>query len=343
MIVFHDRAHERHDPKEPHLFNGSLLPPAETAARADRILMGLAAAGLNDVRPPDPIEEPLLRAVHTEAYLDFLRTAHERWLAETGAPSDGEAAPYVRPREDTRWREPSSVLAQIGRFSFDVDPILAGTWEAARASAACAVAAARQVVSGDRAAYALCRPPGHHAGPGQFGGYCYLNNVAISAAWLAAAGHRVAVLDLDAHHGNGTQSIFWARGDVFTASIHGEPDHNYPFFTGYADERGDGDGEGANVNLPLASGAAWSTYSDALREVIRLVRERGSDVLVVALGVDTDTVDGVFGLFGWDFTGIGEMVGLADLPTVFVQEGGYGRGVLEHDVAAVLLGFLGSL
>jgi acetoin utilization deacetylase AcuC-like enzyme len=340
MIVFHHPEQDRHDPAEPHRFEGKLLPPAETASRARRILAGLRSAGLDDVRAPGPIDEASLEAVHTTGYLRFLRTAHDRWRQVTGGSVDGEAVPYVRPRRGDPDHVPSSVLAELGWHSFDVDPILAGTWEAARASAASALAAARIVSAGERVAYALCRPPGHHATADQFGGYCYLNNVAIAAAWCAADGHRVAVLDLDAHHGNGTQSIFWTRGDVFTVSIHGDPDRHYPFFTGAREETGAAGGEGANLNVPLPSGADRRHYEPALNEAVRSIYARGADLLIVALGVDTDTVDGVLSLRGSDYSRIGERLAGARLPTVFVQEGGYGAGTLERNVPAVLLGFL---
>jgi acetoin utilization deacetylase AcuC-like enzyme len=342
LIVFHHPEQDRHDPREPHRFEGKLHPPAETASRAWRILAGLRSAGLSDVRAPEPIDDGVLEAVHTTRYLRFLRTAHERWRKATGGQKEAEAVPYVRPRRGDPQRPPSGVLAELGWHSFDVDPILAGTWDAARASAACALAAARVVSVGERAAYALCRPPGHHATADQFGGYCYLNNGAVAAAWFAASGRRVAVLDLDAHHGNGTQSIFWTRGDVFTVSIHGDPERHYPFFTGARDETGAAEGEGANMNLPLSSGAELGRYEDAMDEALGAIRHRGADVLIVALGVDTDAVDGVLALRGPDFWRIGAKLAAVGLPTVFVQEGGYGPGTLERDLPAVLMGFLDS-
>ncbi len=340
MIIFHDRDQRLHDPSEPHRFEGELLPPAETAARAERILTGLHAAGLRDVRPPPPIEDAVLESVHAVPYLNFLRTAHRRWREATGGSREGEAVPYVRPRRGDPHTEPRSVLAELGWYSFDVDPILSGTWQAARASAACAVAAARVVADGNRAAFALCRPPGHHATREQYGGYCYLNNGAVAAEWLARSGRRVAVLDLDAHHGNGTQSIFWRRGDVFTVSIHGDPARHYPFFTGYPSERGVGYGEGANLNLPLPSRSSLERYGHALTTALAEIDHRGTDVLVVALGVDTDAADGILALRGTDFHHIGRAIARSRLPTVFVQEGGYAPGVLESDVPAVLTTFL---
>jgi acetoin utilization deacetylase AcuC-like enzyme len=152
----------------------------------------------------------------------------------------------------------------------------------------------------------------------------------------------VAVLDVDTHHGNGTQQIFWRRGDVLTISIHGDPEHHYPFFAGHAGERGARDGEGANVNLPLATGAGWPEYRQALDHAIVCIERYGADLLVVALGVDTDVAHEVLALDGDDFGRLGAAIGGLRLPTVFVQEGGYAPGVLEADVPALLHGFAGA-
>ena len=337
MIVHHHPDHRLHDPVEPHRFGGVLLPPAETASRATRILAALEAAGGFEVRQPDPVEETDLLLVHDKPYLDFLRTAHHRWRQATGAPPEGEAVAYIRPLPGTPWRTPTHIDAQLGVYSNDVDPILEGTWQAALSAAACAVAAAGTVCGGEKVAYALSRPPGHHAGPAAFGGYCYLNNTALAAAWLAARGAKVAVVDVDTHHGNGTQAVFWNRGDVLTVSIHGDPELHFPFYTGFADERGEGEGSGANLNLPLPSRSAWGRYAPALEQAVDAVHAFGADAVVVALGVDTHATDGVLNLRDEDYVPLGH--GLrTGLPTVVVQEGGYGEGVLESAVAAVLAG-----
>lgn len=335
MIVYYDPAQARHNPSEPHVFAGQSLPPAENATRAQRILDALSDA---DLRQPEPLDTGLLSLVHEPEYLAFLETAHERWRSATGGSVSGEATAFIRPIPQTPWREPTHVFAQMGVFSNDVDPILDGTWMAACASAASALGAAQSVHDGAEAAYALCRPPGHHAAPSTYGGYCYLNNVALAAAWLADRGARLAILDVDAHHGNGTQAVFWRRGDVLTTSIHGDPADQFPFYTGFADERGEADGEGANLNLPLPAGSGWSTYRDALDTALEAVRAHGAEVVVVALGVDTHRADGVFTLEGQDFSALGERLATG-LSTVVVQEGGYGPGVLETAVPAVLSAF----
>ena len=338
MIVYFDPDTRLHDPSEPHRFGGVLLPPAETAARADRILAALSAVGGFDVRRPESIDPADLLLVHDRDYLEFLRKAHSRWREATGAPGSGEAVAYIRPIPGTPWRRPTHVDAQLGVYSNDVDPILEGTWQAALSSAACAIAAARVVRGGEQAAYALSRPPGHHAAQSTFGGYCYLNNPALAAAWLADRRVKVAVVDVDTHHGNGTQAVFWNRGDVLTVSIHGDPEVHFPFFTGFPDEKGAGEGEGANLNLPLASGSTWARYERALDTALAAVAAFGAEAVVVALGVDTHASDGVLSLRDEDYPLLGQAL-RTGLPTVVVQEGGYGDGVLEHAVPAVLAGF----
>lgn len=339
MIVYSHPDHRLHDPAEPHRFGGVLLPPAETAFRADRILGALSGRGGFEVRRPDELDEGDLLLVHEDHYLEFLRSAHARWRAASGGPADGEAAAYIRPLPGAPRRRPSHVDAQLGFYSNDVDPILEGTWRAARSAAACALAAAKEVLGGgEEAVYALCRPPGHHAGPAVFGGYCYLNNTALAAAWLSSQGAKTAVVDVDTHHGNGTQAVFWERGDVLTVSLHGDPDVHFPFFAGYPDERGEGAGSGANLNLPLPTGTAWGGYAPALEQALAAVDRFGADVLVAALGVDTHAADRVLALEDADFLSLGRML-RTGLPTVLIQEGGYGRGVLETAVPAVLSAF----
>lgn len=340
MIVFSDPSHRLHDPVEPHRFGGKMLPPAEVAERAERILRGLEAAGGFESRRPPPVDRELLRSVHSDRYLAFLEHAHGRWREITDSPEDAEAVAFIRPLPGTPWKEPVSVLAEMGRFSNDVDPILAGTWVAAQSAAACAAAAAHVVLEGEHAAYALSRPPGHHAAPEVYGGYCFLNNTAVAASRLALAGRRVAIIDVDTHHGNGTQTVFWERSDVLAVSIHGDPDEHFPFFLGYADEIGSGDGEGVNRNFPLPTGTTWPAYSEALSAAIAAARGHGADALVVALGVDTHVDHGVIALQGEDYVRLGAALAGLGLPTVFVQEGGYEPGVLERDVPAVLNGFL---
>jgi acetoin utilization deacetylase AcuC-like enzyme len=231
----------------------------------------------------------------------------------------------------------------MGFYAVDPStPIVEGTWDAALAAARCALGAAAAVADGARSAYALCRPPGHHAGPSTYGGYCYLNNAALAAQLLRDRGlRRVAVLDLDAHHGNGTQEIFWERADVLFVSIHGTPETEYPYFLGWADERGAGAGEGFTVNHPLAHDATWTEYAPALDAALEAVAAFAPDALVVSLGVDTFEGDPIspIALRGEHFPLVGRRLASLRAPTVLVQEGGYALAELGELVAGVLGGF----
>jgi len=340
MLVFASEAHRLHNPTEPHLFAGVAQPPRENAARADAILSALRAAGGHQIREPKPVDPLLIARVHDTAYLEFLETAHVRWCALVGNDGSGEALPFVRPMLDAGFTVPDHILAQLGRYSNDADPILAGTWEAVNSGAACAVSAALAVVDGGaRAAYAMARPPGHHAGPDTFGGYCYLNNVAIAAESVVRRGGRVATLDVDTHAGNGTQTIFWERDDVMTVSLHVDPAVEYPYYQGYAHERGAAQGEGFNHNFPMPLGTEWARYEPVLDTACQRVADFGPDVLIVALGTDTATEDGVMSLAGDDYLRLGAHLARIGLPTVLIQEGGYDLTVLGRNLAAVLHGF----
>jgi len=340
VLVFSTEDHRAHNPTEPHLFAGQLLAPMETAARADAILGALEEADLVELREPTPVGPELLGRVHRPEYLNFLATAHQRWCELTGNDGTGEALPFVRPVLGLDFAVPEHVLAELGRYSNDADPILAGTWRAAIGAAACAVSAARSVLAGGhRVAYALARPPGHHAGPQNFGGYCYLNNTALAAELVTQSGGRAATLDVDTHAGNGTQAVFWSRSDVLSVSLHVDPSIEYPYFQGYAHEDGAGDGEGFNRNLPMDRGTDWAGYEGVLDTACRGVDDFGPDVVVVALGVDTAIEDGVLALAGDDYRRLGERLARIGRPTVLVQEGGYDLGVLGSNVAAVIEGF----
>jgi len=241
---------------------------------------------------------------------------------------------------------PDNFAARMGLFSFDAGtPLTAGSWAAARAGAACALTAARAVSSGHSPnAFALSRPPGHHAGADFFGGYCFLNNAAIAAQALRDGGAtRVAVLDIDYHHGNGTQSIFYDRDDVLTVSVHGDPRTEYPFFIGHADERGAGAGTGFNLNLPLPRGTDFTRWREALRVGLDAIRAFGADALVVSLGVDTFAGDPISGftLRSADYLHVGHDIVGAALPTVFVFEGGYAVAEVGINTVNVLEGFGG--
>ncbi len=288
--------------------------------------------------PDDHGEEPI-RAIHPERYLTFLRGIFPRWQRIGGASA--EVIPNIHPdRRDVGY--PASAVGQAGYHMTDTScPIGAATWDAAYASAQTALHAAGLVRGGARAAYALCRPPGHHAFAESAGGFCYLNNSAIAAEYLTAQGARVAILDVDLHHGNGTQGIFYARGDVLTVSIHADPVRYYPFFWGYSDETGDGAGKGANLNLPLPRGTGDDGFLEALDAALDRVAAFAPTALVLALGLDAFEGDPFAGLAVTTsgFARIGAAIAGLGLPTVIVQEGGYLCPELGDNLEAVLRQF----
>ncbi|MBW3568098.1 MAG: histone deacetylase family protein, partial [Proteobacteria bacterium] len=266
MQIIHSPKHVAHEGGM-ELHRGALVPCFEMPARADYILRAVKAAGFSLSEPQSFSLETLFR-VHDGAFVEFLRTAHDAWRAEG---REGFMLPGVFPaRGMRRDRIPESLHGRMGYYTFDAStPIVKGTWEAALAAAECALTAAAQLVEGRRSSYALCRPPGHHAGRAMYGGYCFLNNAALAAQYLRDNGFgKVAVLDVDYHHGNGTQEFFEERKFVFTSSIHGDPNVEYPYYWGYAEETGVGQGEGTNLNLPLPLGSGGEAYLGAVDQFL---------------------------------------------------------------------------
>jgi len=339
MKIFHSPLHALHDGGM-ELHRGALVPSYEKPSRVDHILASIARAGWA-VEAPLAYDDAVFASVHDADYVAFLRGAYEEWRGEG---RDGFMLPGAFPaRGMRRDRVPAGLHARLGYYAFDAgSPIVEGTWQAARAAAHCALTAADLVVAGERSAYALCRPPGHHAGRGMFGGYCFLNNAALAAQRLRDAGlERVAVLDVDYHHGNGTQDIFWERGDVLFVSIHGDPNTEYPFYLGHADERGAGAGEGCNHNFPLPRGTDWAAYSATLETALERVVDFAPQALVVSLGVDIFEGDPIsqFRLVAADFPRLGARIAALGLPTVLVQEGGYAVAEIGENVVSVLAAF----
>ena len=339
MRVVHSALHARHEGGM-ELHRGALVPCFESPARADLIHRAVLLAGF-EVTEPRAFPVDALQSVHDAGFLEFLRTAHAAWRADG---RDGFMLPSAFPaRGMRRDRIPSGINGKMGYYGFDPGtPIVEGTWDSALASARCALTAAALVAEGAQSAYALCRPPGHHAGHATYGGYCFLNNAALAAQQLRDLGFgRVAVLDVDAHHGNGTQEIFWERADVLYVSIHGDPETEYPYFLGYADEHGSGPGEGFTHNFPMPRDATWAQYGGTLDTALDVVARFGADALVVSLGVDTFAGDPIspFALAGAHFSIIGQRIARLRLPTVLVQEGGYAMADLGTNVVAVLAGF----
>jgi acetoin utilization deacetylase AcuC-like enzyme len=338
MLVVASETHRLHHPRQPFHDAGLLMDPPEVPARIDCILAALTDAGFAPpVAPGSFGRDPILR-VHSAEYLDFLEHAHERWRAATGLGADSEAVAYARAIRGQPFVEPPHVIGELGWYSHDSDPILAGTWEAAHGAVDVTMTAFEAVAAGaQRCAYAAARPPGHHAAADSFAGYCYLNNAAIAAHAWTARGARVAILDVDYHHGNGTQQIFYDRDDVLFVSLHADPAFEYPFLLGFAAERGWGAGEDCTRNFPLPIGTAWDTYGPALDAACAAIRKYAPDGLLVSLGVDTALEDpDTFALVADDYTRIGEAIKGLDVPTLVVQEGGYSLEVIGRNVARVL-------
>ena len=337
MKTFHDPRQRAHDPKH-FLSSGAPQPNPEQPARVDALLGAVRMLGYPVEAPGDHGLGPVA-AVHTAEYLVFLRSIHERWKRIEGASE--EVIPNIHP--DSRHASyPKSAVGQAGWHQADTAcPISADTWSSAYWSAQSAISAANAVLGGERSAYALCRPPGHHAFGDLAGGFCFLNNTAIAAELCTRAGLRVAVLDVDLHHGNGTQGIFYRRGDVLTVSIHADPERYYPFFWGYPQERGEGAGLGANLNLPIPRGTRDAGFLEALEPGLGRIRAFSPDILVVALGLDAYEGDPFAGLAVSTpgFARIAEQIGGLKRPTVIVQEGGYLCPGLGDNLARFLVGF----
>ncbi|RHW18748.1 histone deacetylase family protein [Sphingomonas gilva] len=316
------------------MHNGGWVAHAEVPGRAANI-----GAALGATEAPADHGLASITAIHDPAYVDFLRSAHRRWLE---AGREGDAVGYIWPVARRRDVQLDRIDAMLGRYSMDAGtPITADTWDAAYWAAQSALTALDAVLAGDRVAFALCRPPGHHAGADYLGGYCYLNNAAIAAQAARDAGAtRVAILDVDYHHGNGTQDIFWNRGDVLFASIHGDPRIDYPFYWGHADERGEGAGEGATLNLPLPHGTAIAPYLAALDQVLAAIRAFAPDMLIVSFGADTYEADPIshFAIRTQDYAEIAGAIAKLALPSVIVMEGGYAVDALGANVAGFLSG-----
>ena len=329
MRCFWDERQRAHAPAA-EFFNGKLHPAAEHPGRIDAIL---GAIGRTET-PHDRGLQPLLQ-VHSREYLDLLRDAHGEWLA---AGRDGDAFPYTFPVVGRRPLELSRIDSRLGQHSFDTStPIGPGTWEACYWSAQTGLSGLSAVLGGDRTAFAFTRPPGHHAGRDYLGGYSYLNHAAICAeAALDAGSKRVAILDVDYHHGNGTQDIFARRDDLFFASIHADPSTDYPFFWGHADESG-----GNILNLPLPRGTDWSGYAPALDQAIDWLESREPDLLIVNYGADTHEADPIshFQLKTSDYAPMARRIASMGLPTLIVMEGGYAVEALGANVAEFLSGF----
>jgi len=343
MKVFWHDAQLKHAPRF-FLLRGEIHTNFEVPARAEALLASCEAMRL-DIVAPAPADRAALLTVHDAAYLDFVRDAHTLWTALPDAGEEVVANSHPSPEMLSNGaRKPAHIVGQAGWFTADAAcPIGPHTWESASWAAACALAAANEAAGG-RSAYALARPPGHHTFKARAGGHCYINNAALAAERMRGLGAgRVAILDIDSHHGNGTQDIFWDRPDVLFVSLHGDPNRYYPWFTGHAEERGAGVGQGFNLNFPLPIGSGDVVWLAALANGLDAIRAFRPDVLVVSLGFDASeheplralavTADG--------FAQAGERIGGLNIPTAIIQEGGYNTELLGALLARFIIGFGG--
>ncbi len=341
MQIFYTDQHKLHATDQAHL-EGYPLAMEEVPARAESILAALQSAQLGPITAPaDHGLGPIL-AVHMADFIDFLQNAYVE-SAKYAKPSrifpDTFAARHTGPK-------PGGFLGLKGYYAFDpYSPLLAGTWAAAYWSAQCALSAAEAVRAGGQIAYALCRPPGHHAAADLYGGYCYLNNAAIAARYLQqdSPSSKIAILDIDYHHGNGTQAIFYTDPAVLFCSLHADPDSEYPYYWGAAAERGQALGEGYNYNWPLPLGTDDAHYLAALDEAITTIEAFAPQYLIVSVGFDIIEGDpvGGFKVTSAGIGSIGTRIAALKLPTVIVQEGGYLRENLGENAVAFLQTFVG--
>ena len=335
MQIVYTEQHRQHSTDAVEV-EGNPFQTEELPVRAEIILEAVQAARLGPVITPTDHGLAPVQAVHAPDYVTFLRNAYTE-----SASFWGEAGPVFTWTFAVRRaaRKPKSIVGLKGYYAFGWgSPILEGTWQAAYWSAQCALTAADRLLAGEPVSYALCRPPGHHTAADLYGGFCYLNNAAIAARYLQRGGERVAILDVDYHHGNGTQLIFYDDPTVLYCSLHVHPDADYPYYWGETDELGEGPGRGSNRNWPLPPGTGDASYLAVLDEALDVVCEFEPRYLIVSAGFDIVEGDpaGGFCLTRAGLAGIGENVAALNLPTLIVQEGGYLLGTLGQDAVAFL-------
>ena len=337
-LAFHDRAHFGHEPKM-WFYRGAVRENRETGARADLLERSLLAAGFDVREPQDSGKAPLL-AVHSQRYLEFLETAYLEWIALEGT------GPEVVGNMFPIGKDPHYPKIIVGRAGFHMEdlscPIGPHTWAAAYGAAQSAVAAADALaLGGTTSVYALCRPPGHHAFMERAAGYCYLNNAAIAAQHLRNLGSaKVTILDVDVHHGNGTQDIFYDRGDVQFVSLHGDPNYFSPFFWGFREQVGRGEGHGTTSNFPLPLGTGDEKYFEALAVALAEIERFSPDAVVISLGLDTFINDpyAAFAITTPGYVRMGELIRGLNKPMLVVQEGGYMCPELGENLVSFMRG-----
>ncbi|QUS38652.1 histone deacetylase family protein [Tardiphaga alba] len=344
MKVISSPVQTRHDPQQI-MLRGRMIKPVEQPERLRILAQSLAEDGHEAIEPGAHALDPV-RRVHDPLYVDFLSEAYAEWqkLSDASVEVLPNTHHYRRASQAGQppGRVPQSITGKAGWYVSDLNCAIGeGTWEAIEASARSAIHAAQLVTAGERSAFAACRPPGHHAYRDQAAGFCYINNAAVVADMLASSFGRVAVIDFDTHHGDGTQSIFYGRDDVFVGNVHTDPVNYYPFFIGYADERGSGKGEGYNLNLPLQPGAGDSKFVAACTLLSEAAARAGCQALVLSAGWDAHRDDplSLLRVSGDAYHRIGEIFGAMRLPTVIVQEGGYSLDVIAKAPRRFVAGF----
>ena len=336
MKIFYSETHRAHDPPF-EVFDGGLrVPYLENPDRMDRILNALRKTDWAEIHQPSDFGLDSILAVHDAEYIDFLASCWTEWL--DSKPKDSSVFLPATFALRHHPQKPKSLLGRGGYYIMDLSAcIVEGTYTAALVSANCALSAASSVVNGQSSAFALCRPPGHHAGKDYAGGYCFINNAAVAAHSLSVNG-KVALLDIDYHCGNGTQDIFYERDDVLTISIHADPDFEYPSYFGFANERGKGNGFGFHHNFPLPKGTDDDSYLAALDQALELIQNFAPKFLVVSAGMDI-YADDPLGTIKVTTEGIGEIgrrIASLNLPSVIVMEGGYNNEALGRNITSFL-------
>ncbi len=322
------------------LSGGKLIKPYESPDRMKIILKEISNRNLGPISGPTKQNLDIIYKVHSKNYVKFLETAWNEWVKEG---FKGEAIPTVWPSRSMNSKIiPLNIEGRLGYYCLaNETSISKGTIEGAYESVKVALTAA-DMLQKEKCIFALCRPPGHHASKDQYGGYCFFNNIAIAAEKLIEKGaKKIFILDIDFHHGNGTQEIFYKRSDVFFASLHGDPLHAFPHFLGHADEKGTAEGEGYNLNYPMPPNTSYNLWKQNLNAVISIVKKFSPNYLLISLGVDTFKKDPIsfFKLKSDDYFDVGRAISSVDIPTLFVMEGGYAINEIGINTVNILKGF----
>ncbi len=344
MKIFYSDNHRKHYPPFEVFDGGKRVPYLENPNRMDQILNALKKMDWAEFIEPTDFGLDPIYAVHDKDYITFLASAWTEWLDSdpevAASPEQNVFLPATFALRRTP-RVPGTLLGKAGFYIMDLSAcIVEATYEAALTSAHCALSAADSAFRNQHSAFALCRPPGHHAGKDYAGGYCFINNASVAANWLSSKG-KVSILDIDYHAGNGTQDIFYERNDVLTISIHGDPDFEYPHYIGFADETGTGDGLGFHKNFPLPKGTEDESYLSALDEALSMIKNFAPNYLVISAGMDTFDGDplGTFKVTHEGFSEIGKRIAALHLPTVIIMEGGYANEALGTNIVTFLENF----